>query len=167
MSRLFKFERWVVRLEAALLSIVLIGMLILAFLQVVLRNGFDTGIDWVDIVNRHGVLWIAFLGGAIATFKVRHLSIDIMSKFLPKSFERGAQFVIIIFSIIVSTLLVKAAIAFVKDEKAFGGTIVGDIPVWTFELIIPIGFGLILFHYGMRLLEMIVEQVTSKTGARP
>ena len=152
---LSQLERALLKIEMALLSTVLIGMLVLAFYQVVLRNLFDSGVAWIDIVNRHGVLWIAFLGGAIATTEMRHLNIDVVGKFMPKSLAKGIRLTILVFSIAVTAVLLRAAIAFVGDEIEFGGTIIGDIPIWTFEIIIPVGFGLILFHFVMRLIETV------------
>lgn len=149
---LLRIEKGFEGLEARGLVVALLAMLGLAFFQVIMRNFFDSGYAWIDIVNRHLVLVIAFLGGALATAELRHLSIDVLSKFLPKQFVKPVQMALFLFAITVSYSLLVAAISFVKSEKEFGEHIIGAIPAWTFQLVIPIGFALILFHFVLRFL---------------
>jgi TRAP-type C4-dicarboxylate transport system permease small subunit len=46
------------------------------------------------------------------------------------------------------------------DEKAMGTTIFNDIPVWYFQIIIPVGFGLITFRFMINALKNIHFLIT-------
>ena len=54
------------RMEQVLVSILLTLMILMAFSQIVLRNFFDTGISWGDSLVRYLVVWVGFIGAAIA-----------------------------------------------------------------------------------------------------
>ncbi|MGH7831162.1 MAG: TRAP transporter small permease, partial [Candidatus Binatia bacterium] len=53
--------------EGILASIALLFMVGLSFLQVMLRNLWDTGISWCDPNDRALVVWVVYLGASIAT----------------------------------------------------------------------------------------------------
>ncbi|MCK5573045.1 MAG: TRAP transporter small permease subunit, partial [Bacteroidetes bacterium] len=76
-------SRALVRVETVLLVLFLGVMVVLAFAQVVMRNIFQTGFLWGDPLVRHLVLWVGFMGAAIAASDERHISIDAINKFLP------------------------------------------------------------------------------------
>lgn len=70
-------------------EIVLVGMLsimvILVFLQVVMRYVFESSLTWSEEVSRFFFLWIIWLGAAYATKENTHISIDFITSRLPKN----------------------------------------------------------------------------------
>ncbi|MGH7406129.1 MAG: TRAP transporter small permease, partial [Candidatus Methylomirabilales bacterium] len=58
MRGLRRIDAFFAKAEQVLIVIVLTAMLLLAFLQVLLRNAWDSGLPWVDILLRHLVLWL-------------------------------------------------------------------------------------------------------------
>src|SRR3990167_6348126 len=81
---LFGLDKLLMKVEGFFLTSILIALLFFAFLQVVLRNFFDSGINWGDVFARHLVLCIAFLGATLSTREGRHIRIDALAKILPK-----------------------------------------------------------------------------------
>ena len=73
---------WFHRAEDALLAILLTAMIILASTQILLRNLFDFGFVWIDPLLRVLVLWLGLLGATVATRNNKHISIDLLSRFL-------------------------------------------------------------------------------------
>ena len=73
--KLFVFEEWA--LVAGLVIMIVAGTM-----QVVLRNFFNTGVEWADILVRSLVLWVGFLGASLATRKAKHINIEIVSKII-------------------------------------------------------------------------------------
>ena len=69
MKFLNKINNWISLLEDWILVSIVLFMVLMAFLQVILRNIFDMGIIWGDILLRHLVLWIGFIGASLATKK--------------------------------------------------------------------------------------------------
>lgn len=122
-------------------------LVFLSFLQIILRNFFDTSIIWGDVLLRHSVLLIAFLGAAIATKFKRHISLEIGKRYLNIKLQKIISLLIDLFSAIVCYLLSIASFDFVfdiigKDEILFLG-----IPTQIFILFIPIGYLIISLRF--------------------
>jgi len=148
-------------IENGLLVIFLTITVAMAFLQVILREFWSTGIFWADIFLRHLVLWIGFLGAALAAKESRHFSIDILTKRLTPILRRIVQIILDLGAVVVCYFLTDAGISFVADEIKFSTqplfTILGtDVMPYHFEIIIPIGFGLIGVHFLFRAFEVMV-----------
>ncbi|MFN0157198.1 MAG: TRAP transporter small permease [Bacteroidota bacterium] len=141
------------RIESGLLVLFLGGMLILAFGQVVLRNLFDTGIIWADPIIRHAVLWLGFIGAALATPVDGHISVDAISRFLSPRIKSTTQTITSLFAVIVCYFLADAAWTFIVDEKASGSVVFLDIPTWIVLTVIPTGYALVGFHFLVKAIE--------------
>jgi TRAP-type C4-dicarboxylate transport system permease small subunit len=138
------------KVEGAVLILMLSLMVLVAFSQVMLRNLFHTGIDGADVLLRHLVLWIGFLGAAIATSEERHINIDALRRFLPPRIRSAVDVLTDLFAAIVCFFLMNAARVFVESERAAGGMLYQNIPTWYAQIIIPIGFGLLVVHFTIR-----------------
>ncbi|MCL5021387.1 MAG: TRAP transporter small permease subunit [Bacteroidetes bacterium] len=147
--------------ENALLVIFLTVTVVMAFLQVILREFWSTGILWADVFLRHLVLWIGFLGAALAAKESRHFSINIITKRLPPVLQRIVQAFLHVTSAVVCYFLYDAGMSFVRDEIRYDSeplfTFMGkSVMPYYMEIIIPIGFGLIGLHFLFRAIEVAV-----------
>ena len=149
-----KWDSKINKIEGALITILLSLMILTAFSQIVLRNFFSTGIDWGDALVRYLVVWVAFIGAAIATREGKHICIDLLSHWLKGPGSIAVQALSCFFSAVISALLTVAAVKFIWFEAQMGSTTFLNLPVWIPELIMPIAFGLITLRF---LMEMIGE----------
>lgn len=140
------------KIEGALLILMLSVMVVIAFGQVVLREVFRTGLDWGDILLRHLVLWLGFLGAAIATSEERHINIDALRRFLPVRIRSSVDVLTDLFAACICFLLMKAAFGFMQMEMSAQRMIFENIPSWYAESIIPVGYGLLIIHFTLRAL---------------
>jgi TRAP-type C4-dicarboxylate transport system permease small subunit len=154
-------DGWLNKAESALLIVLLIGMVLLAFAQVVMRIAFSTGLIWGDILLRHSVLWIGFLGGALGVSGNRHITIEAFAHFMSSRTRSALSIVTSLFGAAICFLLANAALRFVKDEISSGSSIFGSIPTWYAEIIIPLGFSLFVFHFVVRAANS-VEKLMKK-----
>ncbi len=138
------------KIEGALLVLMLSVMVLVAFGQVLLRNVFHTGINGADVLLRHLVLWIGFVGAAIATSEERHINIDALRRFLSPRIRSIVDVCTDIFAAIVCYFLMRAGQTFVESEMAAGRFVYESIPVWYGQIIIPVGFGLLMVHFAIR-----------------
>ncbi len=138
------------KIEGALLIFLLLVMLFMAFGQVVLRNFFSGGIVWGDILLRHLVLWIGFLGAALATSGERHINIDILTRYLPERLRRAVASLSNVFAAVICFLLFNASLTFIEFEITNKNTVLAEIPSWYAQIIIPVGYGLLTFHFIIR-----------------
>ncbi|OYV84986.1 MAG: hypothetical protein B7Z63_06135 [Ignavibacteriae bacterium 37-53-5] len=140
------------RAERYLVITLLSVMIFFAFLQVVLRNLFSSGIMWADILLRHILLWLGFLGAAIATSEHRHINIDALRRFFSPRIRAYVDMVTDLFAAFICFLLAKASWTFVMMEMEDKNMMLEGIPSWYAEIILPVGFGLLVVHFVIRAL---------------
>jgi TRAP-type C4-dicarboxylate transport system permease small subunit len=135
------------QLESGLMTTLMVAMILMAFGQIVLRNIFEVSILWADPFLRHLVLWTGMLGAAMATRDGRHIKIDFLPQLMPPRGKAVLAALTNLFSAGVCTVLVWAAVRFVRDELEFGGTAFLDIPAWIVQLILPVAFVIITIRF--------------------
>ena len=141
------------RIEQTLVSILLSVMILIAFFQIILRNLFATGLTWGDPLVRNLVLWVAFIGAAIATREGKHISIDVAVQWVPSRGKIYIEVITQLFSFIICGLLTFASWKFVRNEALTGSVTFLGIRAWVPELILPITFGLMTLRFGFRSLK--------------
>lgn len=142
-----KVDRVFKRIIETVLAAVLLSMVTLVFLQVVLRDIFNSGISWADVAGRHMVLWVAFLGAMLTTRSRQHLSIDLISRLVPRKARNAVRFFLDLVSCVVCAILMHAAVTLVIEEHTMGTEIFLGIPLWIVQLIIPFGFFMMTLEY--------------------
>jgi TRAP-type C4-dicarboxylate transport system permease small subunit len=148
-----KWQNWddtLGRAEKFLIAATLSIMILLAFLQIILRNVFSTGISWGDSLVRYLVLWVGFIGASLASKEEKHITIEVFSRWFSGHGNRYLKGIPHLVSAIICGLLTFAAWTFVQNEAQMGGTTFLEIPVWIPQIIIPITFALMTLRFGFR-----------------
>lgn len=135
------------RIEDSLLTGLLLIMILMAVLQIFLRNLFDSGIIWGDEMVRILVLWLGLIGAMIASRDNNHISIDVLSRYLPKKIKKITTFITHLFTCIICGIMAWYSLEFIKMEKADGLTAFANVPAWVCESIIPVAFTIICIRY--------------------
>ena len=156
MDRWKRTDEIIDRIEQILIVIFLSSMILVASLQIILRNLFDTGLSWGDSLIRNLVLWIGFMGASLATREGKHITIDVVSRWLPSRGNRIVTLIIHLFSFFICILLTYASLKFIKNEAQMGEKTFLKIPHWVLETILPITFGLMSFRFGLRFFKTLV-----------
>ena len=146
--RLYKFQQIFV-------VVLFLTLLIIAFLQVVLRLFFRGGIESADSIIHYLVLWVGFLGASLATYKNRHINIDVASQFFKKLNKKLVSLIVNIVSLSISILFLIAAINFIVNEFNNDAKIT-FIPVWVLELVLPLSFLFIVLSFLQKFIESII-----------
>ncbi len=150
--------------EGSLIVIMLGVMTCLAFLQVVLRNLFHTGLFWADPFLRHLVLWIGLLGASLATGQEKHINLDIVTRFVSARAGNIIRVITNLFATVVTAFLAKAGYVFLLSEIDTNDILLTigqkDFPAWWFQIIIPIGFALISFRFLLKTIEHLHETIS-------
>jgi TRAP-type C4-dicarboxylate transport system permease small subunit len=146
-KRLQQLRKLLLRLEVALLALILSAMILLAAWQILLRNLFDSGLFWADPALRMMVLWLALLGAIAATQEDRHIRIDLFSRFLSTRGKAWINLLTDLFSGLVCGLIAWHAGRLVYFEWQDGTQLFGGVPAWLGESIIPIGFGIMALRF--------------------
>ncbi len=152
------------KIEDGILVSLLMTMIGLAVLQIFLRNVMDSGIVWGDSLVRVLVLWIGLLGAMVASRNDNHISIDILSRHLPKGVKRFTTLGTHIFTTLVTALMAWFSLKFVRLEMADHYTAFANVPAWTCEIIIPLAFLIMSLRYAFFCVDQII-QIISREGS--
>ena len=128
------------RVEDAALVLALASMLLMALLQIVLRNFFDSGFLWAESFLRILVLWVAMLGAMVATREKNHISIDLVSRNLDRRFSLPIE---ILTSLAAASICLVAgwySVEYIRYEYEDGTIAFASVPVWVCQAIMPVGF---------------------------
>lgn len=134
-------------LEDMILVLLLGGMILLAAGQIVLRNVFDMGFPWTDELLRLLVLWLALAGAVAASRQDKHISIAVLDQLLPPRIRCLVQALTHLFTTTVCGFIAAYCFAFVRTSYEFGDVLMGQVPAWLLQSVLPLGFGLIAYRY--------------------
>lgn len=151
-------------LENLLLAIILFAMIGLAAYQVMLRNIVGSGIGWADEALRLMVLWAAVVGAVAASRDNVHLRIDLLSRFLSRTGRTVTAIIVDLFAVAVAGVLAWYSWEFVAESREFGDQIFGELPVWPFQTVLPVGFALIAYRYLVRAAGQLLALVRGGAG---
>jgi TRAP-type C4-dicarboxylate transport system permease small subunit len=140
-------DLWTRRIESVLFSIVLGTMLLLSFLQVILRNVFHTGVLWFDPFVRTLILWIAFLGAMVATSNARHLHIDVIRRSMSEKVSRWTGRFLSVIAAVCCGVLAHGASVYLEEQHLHGGSPFLGIPAWVAESILLWGFAMLCYRF--------------------
>ncbi len=159
MERLKKAESLLTACEGALLVLLLAVMVLLSFSQVLLRQVFGIGLLWGDTFLRHAVLWVGFLGAALAAVDEKNFAFEALAERCGPRSKAAIGLAAHLTAVVVCALLAKAAWKFLLDEKASAAllfTAFGmNVPTWIFAVIVPAGFALIGLHTLVRAADCV------------
>jgi TRAP-type C4-dicarboxylate transport system permease small subunit len=153
MKLLNKLDKAVSQIEQVCIVVMLSTMIGVTCVQILLRNFFETGLSWGDPLIRYLVLWVGFIGAALATREDRHITIDIASRWSKGRSRQFLRAISYVCSIIICSTLFVAALIFVSNEAQMGGSTFLGIPAWIPQIILPVTFGLMTLRFALRLLQ--------------
>lgn len=152
-------------LTDGMLCLLLLTMIALASVQIFLRTFFAGGILWADPLIRYLVLWSGMMGAVVATREGKHIAIDVVTYLTPEAVKIWIRLVINLFSVAVAVALTWASCIFVRNEAIFGSPSLFSVPSWIWNLIFPIAFGMIAFHFFIGLLADLPHLCGSRPAA--
>ncbi len=154
--------------EDAALVILLGSMVLLAVLQIVLRQFFGTGIVWADELIKIIVLWLAMVGSIAAARDNRHIRIDVLSHVLPERLIRLSRIVVELFAAAVCFVIAWQAWRYLQIEIEWQETVLVGVPAWVAHMIVPLAFLLIAYRFVVAVLADVYALVRRRpTEASP
>ncbi|MCS2608740.1 TRAP transporter small permease [Halomonas dongshanensis] len=151
-SNLMRIERWLERLEEAIIFTALVTMTLTLFSQVFSRFVLSTPLDFTEEVTRICMIWLVFIGSARALKKCEHFLVDFLVKSLPSKMASLMGHVGDAVTIVLIIALVWVGYGFVL--KGAGQTMPAlGVSVAVQTVAMPLGFAFMLFHCVCSLLR--------------
>ena len=135
------------RVEDIFLALLLGAMILLAPLQIFLRNFFDEGVTWGDPLLRVLVLWVGLLGAVSASRGDRHIGIDVFSRFVGDRFRLLLRVATSVFTVVVCALVAWYSGQFVAIEREYESVAFSGMPAWILQVVIPFAFSVMGLRY--------------------
>jgi len=145
--RLGRLQQVLHRVEDLIIAGLLTATMGLALYQIILRNVMGTGIVWGDVLVRLMVLWLGMAGAMVATRQRKHISIDLLTRYLSAGGRRAAEGLTTLFAGAVCLVAFYYSLLFVLSERAFGSLAFGQVPYWVCVSILPAAFFIIALRY--------------------
>lgn len=155
------FDRFLAVPRAVAAALILLGIG-LNFANVVGRYLFSAPIPWAEEVMIFGMIWIIFLGAALAERDNEHLRIDLLQAMLSPALRRAHHLCVAAIVIAVCAFVawqsfeVTSLFAGMGDQSAVAG-----IPKWLMHGAITVGLVLVLVSAVAGLRSRFVESARS------
>jgi C4-dicarboxylate transporter DctQ subunit len=141
------------RLEEGIISLLLVAMTLIVFLEVVLRFGFNTGFLWAQELTLHVSAWLVLFGASYGVKVGAHIGVDAVVRLLKPEVRRIVTMFAVVLCLAYCGLLGYGA--WVYLSKMYRLEIeLEDMAIerWIAHSILLIGFVLL----AVRLIEMMV-----------
>jgi len=135
-----------------LIVVLLGGMVLLAAVQILMRNLFSYSLFWGDDLLQLALLWLVMSGAVAAARTGEHLRINILAQFFPRAARPWMYAALHAFTAAVCAVLAWQSVLLVLESIEYGDTLFGELPAWAAQLVMPVGFGLLASHYTVRCL---------------
>ncbi len=136
------------KLEETLLSLFLVSMTLLVFLDVVMRFGFNTGIAWSQEVTLYIMAWFVLFGASYGVKVGAHIGVDSFVRLFPTPIRRVMGLLSVTVCIAYSIIFMIAAWNYLAKLKKIGIEMEDlEFQRWITESIILIGFILLLYRF--------------------
>lgn len=140
--------RWFDKLEEGLLALLLAGMTVLTFVQVVARYVFNYSFTWA--MELTGVLfaWLIFVGMSYGVRVGAHIGIDVITRRLHAPTARVVGMVAAALCFVYAVIMAYGGWNLMVRIKEIG-ILMQDLPIeqWIPRIVLPVGFALLALRF--------------------
>lgn len=123
-------------------------------------------LEWIDILLRHLVLVCGFLGAMLAAKRRKHITIDALSKVMPAKVLPVTESCTSALAAMICVILAISGWNLVEIGLEFPKELMSWADEWMFQLVFPIGFLMLAFHFGVRAFEGFGEVVLDEEAVQ-
>jgi C4-dicarboxylate transporter, DctQ subunit len=150
------------RLEEWIMSLMLLAMTGLAFMQVVRRYIFNTNFSWNLELTTVCFAFMIFVGISYGVRVGSHIGVDALVRVMPPSLQRASGILVVLLCLVYVGFVLVGATEYVGKMKDVGIEF-DDMPIerWQVLIIMPIGYAMVAF----RFLQILWNLITGKTSS--
>jgi len=154
------FARLTDQLEEGVISLLLVGMTVLVFVEVVMRFVFSAGFLWVEELTLHISAWMVLFGASYGVKVGAHIGVDAIVRLLPPAVRRLASMFAVVLCLVYCALFGYGAWVYLAKVHKIGIELEDmPIPKWIAHSILFIGFILL----AIRFLQLLVALMRGET----
>jgi len=142
------FGRIIQNLEEGILSLLLVSMTLLVFMEVVLRFGFGIGFLWVEELTLHLSAWLVLYGASYGVKVGSHIGVDAIVRLLSTNVRRIVTLIALVLCLVYCGLFIEGAWVYLEKVHKIGIEMEDlPIPKYVAHSILLIGFILLAFRF--------------------
>ena len=136
------------RAEEGVISLLLVGMVLLVFVEVVLRFGFNMGALWLQELTQHASAWMVLFGASYGVKVGAHIGIDAVVKLIPARPRRIVSMVAVLAALVYCGLFLAGGWEYLAKMYLIQIEL-EDMPIqrWVAHSILLIGFVLLAVRF--------------------
>lgn len=153
------FGKLISRAEESILCLLLAGMTLLVFVEVIMRFGFNSGILWAEELTLYIAAWFVLFGASYGIKVGAHIGVDAFLKLLPGKPRKFVAILSVLLCCVYCGLFLYGGWIYLSKMKMIGIEM-EDLPIqkWQAMSILFIGFVLL----SIRLLQLLWDIITGK-----
>lgn len=141
------------------LGAALIVAVLYNFVNVVGRYGFGQTFISADEVQIYIMIYIAFLGAAVATWRRMHLRMDVLVHRMPRTVRVGLGVAELLLVVVLALFVLYVASGYVKQMAGLDARSQNaGIPMWIPHSAIVLGFGLIAVLSVVQIIQLFRKE---------
>ena len=150
------------RLEEWIMSLMLLAMTSLAFMQVVRRYVFNAGFSWTLELTTVCFAIMIFTGISYGVRVGSHIGVDALVKMLSHGRRRAVAILVVLLCLLYVSLVLIGATQYVSKMRDVGIEF-EDMPIerWQILIVMPIGYALVGFRFLQILWKLFSGKSTS------
>ncbi len=150
-----RFEEWT-------MSLMLLAMTALSFIQVVLRYVFNHGFSWSLEFTTVCFAIMIFIGISYGVRVGSHIGVDALVKLMPPPQRRATAIVVVLLCLVYVGFVMAGSIEYVSKMRDVGIEF-DDMPIerWQVLIVMPIGYAMVAF----RFLQILWNLITGKSDS--
>ena len=145
------------RAEEGVISLLLVGMVLLVFVSVVLRFGFNVGALWLDELTMHLSMWLVLFGASYGVKVGAHIGVDAVVRIIPERPRRLVSMLAALVALVYCGLFLIGGWEYLAKMYMIGIEL-EDLPIqrWLAHSILLFGFILLAVRLGQLLWAVAV-----------
>jgi C4-dicarboxylate transporter DctQ subunit len=145
------FARVINQLEEGIISLLLVTMTLIVFVEIVLRYVFGVGLLWAEEVTLHLSGWLVLFGASYGVKVGSHINVDTIVRLMPAKWQRIVTLIAVACALVYCALILEGSWVYLGKLVKYGVKM-QDVPIpkYVAHSILLIGFVLLAY----RLLEL-------------
>lgn len=159
MNILNKIGEILEKISSIIVIILTAVMCVTILLQVAMRYFFNSPLVWSEELARYAMIWVTFLGTAIAQKRGTLVCVDMFVNMMSEKVKNILGIVCNIIELIFGGVLAYYSFIFAYGASSFVQTSTAlHVPMWIVYTCVPLGFTMIFYHALVKLLNRIIKQ---------
>ena len=163
-NALLRLDRAIARAEEAAVFLILTGLVVTLALQVASRFVFKFPLAWTEELARIGLLWLVFIGSAVAARRAEHFAVELFMEKVPLPGKaligRLVGLVVVAFFLLLAVVAAHSAhFGAIQTLPALGVSV-----AWA-TAAIPVGCVLVALHFAATMVAGVGATTSSEAAS--